>query len=186
MYLNLYQKYILELLRKCDGLLVRQLEFMVKYFKEPHLYNIDGYLKQLRIFNRIEIVPYKSEKAVILPGGSVNENMITAFDIMLKFSEYLIDFVAVYSSVTLRFYIKTDKKHNQEINIITVETGKEEVAVNYAEKYITNIEKNAGKISHPPSFIFEIQDKRQMNLIKLSADHSFVIMENGEPMFYEQ
>lgn len=89
MYLNLYQKYILELLAEYDGLPERQLEALVKHFKEPHLYNINGYLKQLRIFNRIEIVPYKSEKAVILSGRSVNENMITAFDIMLNFQSIL-------------------------------------------------------------------------------------------------
>ena len=48
MYLNLYQKYILELLAEYDGLLVRQLEALVKHFKEPHLYNINGYLEQDR------------------------------------------------------------------------------------------------------------------------------------------
>ena len=37
MYLNLYQKYILELLAEYDGLLVRQLEALVKHFKEPHI-----------------------------------------------------------------------------------------------------------------------------------------------------
>lgn len=59
MYLNLYQKYILELLAEYDGLLVRQLEALVKHFKEPHLYNINGYLEQLRRFDKIEIVPYR-------------------------------------------------------------------------------------------------------------------------------
>lgn len=38
MYLNLYQKYILELLDEYGGLLKRQLEFMVKRFKEPYLH----------------------------------------------------------------------------------------------------------------------------------------------------
>lgn len=184
MYLNLYQKYILELLSEFDGLLVRQLAFMVRRFKEPHLQNIDGYLEQLRIFNRIEIVPYKGEDAVILPGGSINENMVTAFDIMFKFSEYLVDFAMVYYPAILRFYINPDKNHDQEINIIPVETGKEDTAVNYAKMYITDIEKNAGKISYPPSFIFVIQDKRQMTLIKLNTDYSFVIMENDGLVFY--
>ena len=41
MYLNLYQKYILELLNEYGGLLERQLEMLVKHFKEPHLYNIE-------------------------------------------------------------------------------------------------------------------------------------------------
>ena len=134
----------------------------------------------------IEIVPYKGEDAVILPGGSINEYMITAFDIMFKFSECLVDFATVYYPAILRFYINPDKNHDQEINIIPVETGKEDTAVNYAKMYITDIEKNADKISYPPSFIFVIQDKRQMTLIKLNTDHSFVIMENGELVFYGQ
>ena len=92
MYLNLYQKYILELLAEYDGLLVRQLEALVKHFKEPHLYNINGYLEQLRRFDKIEIVPYRGEDTVILPYGRINEYMVTAFDIMLQFLDYLKDF----------------------------------------------------------------------------------------------
>ncbi len=185
MYLNLYQKYILQLIREYDGLLKRQLEAMVKHFKEPHLYNIDGYLEQLRRFEKIKIVPYKGEDTVILPSGRINENMITAFDIMLKFLDYLEKFEAGINPVILRFYIKPNDNSEQEINIVPVEIGKENTLAQYAERYVVNIAEDADKISYPPSWIFIIQDKKQMSLIKPKADYSFVIVENGEPVFYE-
>lgn len=185
MYLNLYQKYILQLLREYDGLLKRQLEAMVKHFKEPHLYNIDGYLEQLRRFEKIKIVPYKGEDTVILPSGRINENMITAFDIMLEFLNYLVKFEAGISPVILQFYIKPNDNSEREINIVPVGIGEENTAVHYAEYYVINIAEDADKISYPPSWIFVIQDKRQMPLIKPKTNYSFVIMENGEPVFYE-
>lgn len=185
MYLNLYQKYILGLLQEYGGLLKRQLEFMVKRFKEPHLYNINGYLEQLRQFDKIEIVPYKGEEAVILPDGKINEDMVTAFDIMLKFEEYLVSFERGDIPVILRFCINTDNSSEQEMNIAPVVRGKESMIENYAQYYVLNIADNADKISYPPSWIFVIQDKRQIPLIKPKTDYSFVIMENGEPVFYE-
>lgn len=186
MYINLYQKYILELLSEYDGLLERQLEILVKHFKEPHLYNINGYLEQLRRFDRIEIVPYRGEDTVILPNGKINEDIVTAFDIMLQFLDYLKGFERGNNTVLLRFYITADKDNEQEINIVPVPKGKEDMAVDYAECYVVNIAKNADKISYPPSWIFVIQDKQQMPLINPKSDYSFVIMENGEPVFYEQ
>ncbi len=185
MYLNLYQKYILELLNEYGGLLERQLEMLVKHFKEPHLYNIDGYLEQLRRFDKIEIVPYRGEDTVILPGGKINEDMVTAFDIMLKFKDYLVSFETANIPVILRFTINPNNKTEQEMNIVPVPKGKEDMAVHYAEWCVINIAENADKISYPPSWIFVIQDKRQIPLIKPKADYSFVIMENGEPVFYE-
>lgn len=110
MYLNLYQKYILELLTEYGGLLKRQLEVMVKHFKESHLYNIDGYLEQLRRFGRIEFADCKGECAVILPGREINEVVVTAFDIMLNFLDYLIGCEVGIEPVILRFYINPNGK----------------------------------------------------------------------------
>lgn len=186
MYLNLYQKYILELLEEYGGLLKHQLEALVKHFKEPHLYNIDGYLKQLWRFDKVEIVPYKGEDTVILTGGKINEDMITAFDIMLQFLDYLKGFEKGGNTVLLRFYITTDEKNEQEINIVPVERGKEDIAAQYAEEYSIDIAESADEISSPPSWIFVIQDKKQMFLIKSQADYSFAIVENGRLVFYER
>ena len=186
MYINLYQKYILELLSEFDGLLVRQLAFMVRHFKEPRLQNIDGYLEQLRLFNRIEIVPYKGEDAVILPGGSINEYMVMAFDIMLQFIDYLKDFEKGDNTVLLRFYITADKDNEQEINIVPVEIGREYIVTKYADEYAVNISDSADKLSHPPSWIFVIQDKKQMNLINPDTDSSFVLASDRETVFYER
>lgn len=117
MYLNLYQKYILELLTEYGGLLKRQLEVMVKHFKESHLYNIDGYLEQLRRFGRIEFADCKGECAVILPGREINEVVVTAFDIMLNFLDYLIGCEVGIEPVILRFYINPNGNSEREINI---------------------------------------------------------------------
>ena len=155
MYLNLYQKYILELLAEYDGLLVRQLEALVKHFKEPHLYNI-------------------------------NEYMVTAFDIMLQFLDYLKDFERGDNTVLLRFYITADEKNEQEINIVPVEIGREDIIVQYVNGYAVNISDSADKISHPPSWIFVIQDKKQMSRITPDTDCSFVLAADSKVVFYER
>lgn len=186
MYLNLYQKYILDLLREYDGLTERQLEVLVKHFKEPHLYNISGYLEQLRRFDKVEIIPYRSEDTVILPGGSINEYMVTAFDIMLQFIDYLKDFERGDNTVLLRFYITADKDNEQEINIVPVEIGREDIVTKFADEYAVNISDSADKLSHPPSWIFVIQDKKQMSLINPDADSSFVLASDSETVFYER
>lgn len=186
MYLNIYQKYILDLLREYDGLTERQLEVLVKHFKEPHLYNINGYLEQLRRFDKIEIVPYRGEDTVILPGGRINEYMVRAFDIMIQFIDYLKDFKRGDNTVLLRFYIIADEKNEQEINIVPVEIGGEDIAVRYANEYAVNISESADKISHPPSWIFVIQDKKQMSRINPNTDYSFVLASESETVFYER
>ena len=186
MYLNLYQKYILELLAEYDGLLVRQLEALVKHFKEPHLYNINGYLEQLRRFDKIEIVPYRGEDTVILPYGRINEYMVTAFDIMLQFLDYLKDFERGDNTVLLRFYITADEKNEQEINIVPVEIGREDIIVQYVNGYAVNISDSADKISHPPSWIFVIQDNKQMSRITPDTDCSFVLAADSKVVFYER
>ncbi|MCI8404429.1 MAG: hypothetical protein HFE49_05955 [Clostridia bacterium] len=186
MYLNLYQKYILELLAEYDGLPERQLEALVKHFKEPHLYNINGYLEQLRRFDKIEIVPYRGEDTVILLGGRINEYMVTAFDIMLQFIDYLKDFERGNNTVLLRFYVTADEKNEQEINIVPVEIGREDIAKQYADEYVVNISDSANALSHPPSWIFVIQDKKQISLINPDIDCSFVLETDGEIVFYER
>lgn len=185
MYLNIYQKYILELLREYGGLLKRQLEFMVKRFKEPHLLNIDGYIYQLKRFERIYCTDYMGEEAVILPGREIDDNIIIAFDIMLQFSDYIAGHEKACSPVTMRFFISPDNNSMQEINIVPVAYDKEIEVVHYAEGYMIDIAENAEKISHPPAWIFLIHDKRQMKQITPKVEYSFVVMKNGKPVFYE-
>ena len=185
MYLNLYQKYILELLEEYSGLLKRQLEFMVKRFKEPYLRDINGYVHQLNRFEKIQCADYMGEEALILPGRKIDGNIIAAFDVMMEFSECLIHHELGNPPVLIRFFISPDGKREQELNIVPVPKGRESTAVHYAEWYVINLADNADKISYPPSWIFVIQDKQQMSLIKPKAEYSFVIIENGKPVFYE-
>lgn len=48
-----------------------------------------------------------------------------------------------------------------------------------------NIAEDADEVSYPPSWMFLIQNKRQMALIRPKAEFSFVMIENGTPIFYE-
>lgn len=185
MYLNLYQKYILELLREYGGLLKRQLEMLVKHFKEPHLRNIDGYLEQLHRFEKIQFIGYMGEVAVVLKCGKPNKDMINAFDVMLNFKDYLIGFEKGIKPVTLRFYVDFNNKNEREINVVPVEVGKEKETAIYADNYVVITDDDADKISYPPLWIFVIQDKRQMSLIKAKTNFSFAVAENGKVEFYE-
>lgn len=66
-----------------------------------------------------------------------------------------------------------------------VEIGKENIAMHYVEQYAVNIAGDADEVSYPPSWMFLIQNKRQMALIRPKTEFSFVMIENGTPIFYE-
>ena len=55
----------------------------------------------------------------------------------------------------------------------------------YVEQYAVNIAEDADEVSYPPSWMFLIQNKRQMALIRPKTEFSFVMIENGTPIFYE-
>lgn len=185
MYLNLYQKYILELLGEYGGLLKRQLEVLVKHFKEPHLRNIDGYLKQLHRFEEIQFVGYMDDVAVVLKGGKTDADMINSFDVMLSFTDYLIGFEKGIKPVALRFCVNFNGKNEREINVVPISIGKEKETAVYADNYAVSIDDDADKISYPPLWIFVLQDKRQMSMIKEKTNFSFAVIENGNVEFYE-
>lgn len=183
-YLNLYQKYILEQLQKYGGLLTRQLEFMTKRFVEPYLLNVDGYLKQLRWFNRIEFTEYMGEEAVMLPGQCIDADIISSVDVMLKFAEYIVRHDRGCPPVSIRFFINTELKLTQEVNILPVERGREREAEYYAESYITELQPEDKQAGQLPEWIFLLQNKKQMRLIQPNAEYSFAVMEENKPVFY--
>ena len=53
-------------------------------------------------------------------------------------------------------------------------------------KSAVNISDSADKISHPPSWIFVIQDKKQMSRITPDTDCSFVLAADSKVVFYER
>lgn len=183
-YLNLYQKYILEQLQKYGGLLTRQLEFMTKRFVEPYLLNVDGYLRQLRWFNRIEFTEYMGEEAVMLPGQCIDADIISSVDVMLKFAEYIVRHDRGCPPVSIRFFINTELKLTQEVNILPVERGREREAEYYAENYITELQPKDKQAGQLPEWIFLLKDKEQMRLIQPNAEYSFAVMEENKPVFY--
>ena len=61
--------------------------------------------------------------------------VVTAFDIMLNFLDYLIGCEVGTEPVILRFYINPNGNSEREINIMLVEMGKENIAMRYVEQY---------------------------------------------------
>ena len=104
---------------------------------------------------------------------------------MLNFLDYLIGCEVGTEPVILRFYINPNGNSEREINIMFVEMGKENIAMRYVEQYVVNIAEDADEVSYLPSWMFLIQNKRQMALIRPKAEFSFVMIENGTPIFYE-
>ena len=104
---------------------------------------------------------------------------------MLNFLDYLIGCEVGIEPVILRFYINPNGNSEREINIMLVEMGKENIAMRYVEQYAVNIAEDADEVSYPPSWMFLIQNKRQMALIRPKTEFSFVMIENGTPIFYE-
>lgn len=182
MYLNLYQKYILELLEEYGGLLKRQLEFMVKRFKEPHLRDINGYVHQLDRFEKIQLTELAGEEAVILPGRRIDADIVRSVDIMLKFSGCLVHHNRGRPPVSLQFEINSDASASIEVNILPVDSGFEKEAVYLAEHYVTEF--NDSNLGQSPEWIFLLRDRAQMQYIRPNAEYSFAVMEENEPVFY--
>lgn len=185
MYLNLYQKYILELLDEYGGLLKRQLEFMVKRFKEPYLRDINGYVYQLRRFEKVYCADYMGEEAVILPGREIDGNIIAAFDIMLEFAECLAVHSKGENAVSLQFCLKPDINTMQEVKVVSVMQGEEQKAITYAEEYISSLGNKDIQDGNYPLWIFHIQSKKQMKMLNTELDHSFAIIKKRKVFFYK-
>ena len=182
MYLNLYQKYILEQLEKYGCLYKRQLEFLTKFFVEEHLPNIDGYVAQLRRFNMVNTDIYMGEPLVSLPQRSVNENVLTAMDVMIEFAEHISHYERGHGYVDLRFYIRLDDGE-REINICSLTRDNVNALMSFVEEYMSVC---AGKSdSEQVMWIFVVTDHSLINGISCEAEHSFAIKERGKVEFYE-
>ena len=79
--------------------------------------------------------------------GQINEVVVTAFDIMLNFLDYLIGCEVGIEPVILRFYINPNGNSEREINIMLVEIGKEILAMHPVEQYAVNIAGDADEVS---------------------------------------
>lgn len=184
MYLNLYQKYMLELLDEYDGLLKRQLEFLTKYYRESHLRNVDGYVAQMAMFGVVKITEYNGEEAVVLPGHLLEADIIAAIDVTRHFIEHITSFRRARFPLAMQFYIKTNGDDMQEVNIYPVHKGEEALALSFVENYA--IETNdIAKSKKAPAWIFLIDEKEQIKLLKPDAEYSFAVVEKGKTVFYE-
>lgn len=184
MYLNLYQKYMLGLLAEYGGLLKRQIEFMTKYFVENHLFNVNGYVAQMARFGEVIITEHNGEEAVTLPGREVEDDIVSAMDVMIEFAEVVSFHQRGNYPIAIQFYNEPENDDTQEYNIYPVTKGYEDTAARFSENYVTETN-NIAAYKKPPIWIFLVTDKEQMELLQPDVEYSFAIIEDGKVEFYE-
>ena len=124
MYLNIFQKYIDELLTTFGPLLKRQLLVMVNHKFNTKFYTIDGYVWQMCSFADYEEYEAANNVVVAKKGTEPDYDIIRSFDVMLEFAGDITEFRRGDYPVSICFYAET-KSHTKEISIIPVREGTE-------------------------------------------------------------
>lgn len=183
MYLNLYQKYMLELLGEYGGMPKRQLEFMTKFFVEKHLRDVNGYVAQLAMFRKVTITNFGGEEIVTLPGHYADDDVIASVDIMLEFAKHITFHKRGRDPIAVQFYIAAGESETKEINICPVHRGMERSMAEYAEGYAKDLDEPVNGKS--TSWVFLIDSKSQIKLIKPDVSYSFAMKTDKEIVFYD-
>lgn len=185
MYMNIFQKYIKELLDEYGPLLKRQLHEMIKYKFRVNKESIDGYVKQMCIYADYEECEIDSWEIVLSKGDEVDFDVIRSFEVMLKFLGDLTQHSKGKEYVSVRFWVKVVKNddieevtHNNEkdICIIPVHIGTEKEICLYAEE----------KVSCEKSeiIIFLLDSIEQIEKINAECNHKFATLGKNGVNFY--
>lgn len=176
MYINRYQKYMLELLDEYGCLKKSQLAFTVINNVENRLKHVDGYLSQLHRFDRVHMAPCGEDYYVSLPGIEPDYHVIQAFDVLMEFNEQLVSHERGKSPVAIRLYLQTGLEKVRDVYVIPVDYGNEKILEEFAQE---NFSEGNGFV------IFLVFSKQQMNEISPECDYSFAIKNGEEIIFFD-
>lgn len=177
MFLNVYQRYISELIDEYHSLLKRQLLILVNRRFGSHLPNLDGYLGQMCRFGDVSVIPYGSD-AVVLPKGSEPDyTIIRSMEVMLQFLQHIVRHGRGKGEVSIRFSVTTPEAE-KEICIIPVQSGLERQAAAWVGDRFTRFPSQM--------VIFLLDSKEQMQCISVDCSHRFAVVTEGGVAFYKK
>lgn len=173
MYVNLCQRYILDLLYEYDALTKNQIEFMTMQHFENHLRNIDGYLEQLHRFGKVNYI----NDIVVLDGREPNDDMIAAFNLVVEFGDIMVSHKKGIPPVAIEIVITATKKNKRLLNIIPVNFGFEKEITYFANKHYDN--------ELGDSAVFMLKSEKQMQLVRPNCRYSYALCKNGDVQLFE-
>ena len=167
MYLNRAQKYVLELLGKYDVLKKSQLEIMVRYKVSEYLKDLNGYLKQLRQEQQIDVIPCgKNDAYICLPGADPDDDLIAAFDVITAIRERAENHRKGNGRVQIKFDYIADENRIHDAFVLVVHPGMEQEISAHADKHLQ-------QDFHTVFFL--CAKKAQMKKINSICNHIFAV-----------
>lgn len=177
MFLNVYQRYISELIDEYHSLLKRQLLILVNRRFGSHLPNLDGYLGQMCRFGDVSFIPYGSDAVVLPKGCEPDYTIIRSMEVMLQFLQHIARHGRGKGDVSIRFSVTTPEAE-KEICIIPVQSGLERQAAAWVGDRFTR--------SPSQMVIFLLDSKEQMQCISADCSHRFAVVTEGGVAFYKK
>jgi hypothetical protein len=177
MYLNVPQRYILDLLGEYGCLKKSQLLFMVKADVADYLQNIDRMAAHLYRHREVDTLTLDGGGLlVMLPGAKPDWDVINAFDAVIECKNEVKSHKRGKPPSLITIDLSNGKGVANEINVLPVKPGAEKEAENYANENLSDDFYIA---------FFLISKKEQMAKIKPGCKHLFMLPEGGSVNFYE-
>ena len=175
MYLNVFQRYMKELIDEYGPLLKRQLLIMVNFHIGSRLKNIDGYAFQMCQFGNFQTGRLGGDEYIGYKGETPNIDMIRSVDVMLAFLPNVRQHRKSSGLVSIKFLAGTDK-HEKEISIIPVKYGMEKTVSEFANDKIVN--------EKCELVVFLQEDKNQIPQICTECHCKYALLGAGGVEFY--
>ena len=175
MYLNVFQKYMKELIDEYGTLLKRQLLVMVNSHIGSQLPNIDRYVFQMCQFGHFETGWIVDEEYVGYEGAEPDFDVIRSVDVMIAFLPNVKEHRRSREPVCIRFFAGVNN-NEKEIGIIPVKYGTEKKVSDFA-----NDKTGDGKCE---VVIFLLEDKQQMKQIHTDRNCKFAVIGKKGVEFY--
>lgn len=172
--MNIFQRYIKELLDEFGPLLQHQLEELVRHKTGIPLPNLDGYISQMCQFDDYVKTELYGEFLVSLVGAEPDFDIIRSIKVMLCFIDNLVDYCKGSEHSALMFIAVTDGAE-KDLCVIPVKKGMEHIV----SAQVDNAYKNPGTI-----IIFLLDDKEQMKHINTERPCKFAIIAGQDVTFY--
>lgn len=175
MYMNQYQKQIARLIDEYGSLTKSQLLLLVNAELGTHIPNLDGYISQMCHFTDYEEIPYAESTILLRKGCEPDYDVIRSVSVMLCFVDKIVSHGRGRKPVSVRLFISREQ-HIQQISIIPVNQGEEQMLSTFAEDRIGN-DKNS-------IVIFLIKDREQIKL--MNTNSRFAVIEKQGVVFFKK
>ena len=181
MYLNPYQKYIMELLVEYGTLMQRQILKLVNANFKISLPNIDRYVEQLCKFGDCEKNGEGDDAIISIRSADGNPtepnyDIIRSIDVLIAFLPKVIWHRRSRGFVSVHFFIST-YKHDKAVSVVPVREGFEKEIESFIEDNFT--------YANSEIVIFLLEDSKQMKKLNPGCYHRFAVIGKEGITFYK-